>query len=52
MCQICIELDKKRITWKEADYILYSGEIPLDYDHFVEVLDKIDQKQKEADESR
>lgn len=51
MCQICIELDKNRITWKEADHILYSGEIPLDTKHFIEILDKIDKKQKE-DESK
>jgi hypothetical protein len=49
MCAICIELDKSRITWKEADHILYSGEIKLEPDHFIEVLSKIDKKQKEEE---
>ena len=48
MCQICIELDKNRITWKEADKALFSGEIPLDTKHLIEVMDKIKEKKKEV----
>ena len=47
MFAICIQLDKGRITWKEADKALFSGEIPLDTKHLIEVIDKIKEKKKQ-----
>jgi len=49
MCMICKMLEDDFITFIEADRILYSGEVKMDPEHFVEVLEKIDEKQKEQD---
>jgi len=46
MCIICNMLDKEKIKWQEANKIIYSGEIPLDVEHFQEILDKINEKKK------
>ena len=47
MCAICQLLDKDKITFQEADKALFSGEIPLDTKHLIEVMDKIKEKKKE-----
>jgi hypothetical protein len=41
-------LDKDKLKPKEATDVLYSGEVPLEVEHFLEVLDKIDKKDKET----
>jgi len=46
-CMICQLLDKDKLTWQEADDILYKGEIEVDSEHFIEVLKKIEKKEKE-----